>query len=46
MEHIYILFEMVKVSNVFVVSQGGCLKGMISKDRLLHLLALQHATSS
>jgi hypothetical protein len=37
MEHVYILFEMVRASAVFVVADGE-LKGMISRDRLLDSL--------
>ena len=37
MEHVYILFEMVRASAVFVVADG-CLRGMISRDRLLDSL--------
>ena len=43
MEHVYVLFEMVRASAVFVVSDG-ILKGMISKNRLLD--SLKNASSS
>jgi len=35
MEQIYVLFEMVKVTSVFVVEENKKLKGMISKEELL-----------
>lgn len=35
MEHIYVLFEMVKVTCVFVVGDGKKLIGMVSKEHLL-----------
>ena len=38
MEHIYVLFEMVKVSCIFVVTGNKKLQGMISKDHLLKRL--------
>ena len=39
MEHIYILFEMVRVGDVYVVSKNdGTLKGMIARQRLLEQL--------
>lgn len=37
MEQVYVLFEMVRATVVFVVSDGG-LKGMISRQRLLESL--------
>ena len=37
MEQLYILFEMVKMSTIFVINNGN-LKGMISRDRLLESL--------
>ena len=39
MEHIYVLFEMVRVGDVYVVSKhDGTLKGMIARQRLLDQL--------
>lgn len=35
MEHIYLMFDMLKVNCVFVVSESRHLQGMISKDALL-----------
>lgn len=37
-EHIYVLFEMVRVSCIFVVDIEGKLLGLISRDHLLHKL--------
>jgi len=37
MEHLYVLFEMVKLQTIFVVRDGE-LRGMISRDRLLESL--------
>jgi hypothetical protein len=38
LDQLYVLFEMVKVSCVFVVKEDKTLEGMISKERLLHSL--------
>jgi H+/Cl- antiporter ClcA/CBS domain-containing protein len=38
LDQLYVLFEMVKVSCVFVVREDKTLEGMISKERLLHSL--------
>jgi len=35
LEQLYVLFEMVKVSSIFVNTNGGQLKGMISRETLL-----------
>ena len=43
MEHVYVLFEMVRASAVFVVNDG-VLRGMISKKRLLD--SLKYTSSS
>lgn len=37
MEHVYVLFEMVRAPAIFVVHDGG-LRGMISRERLLDSL--------
>ena len=37
MEHVYVLFEMVRAPAIFVVQDGG-LRGMISRERLLDSL--------
>ena len=44
MEHVYVLFEMVRASAVFVVKDGG-LRGMISRDRLLDSLKTANAAT-
>jgi hypothetical protein len=37
MEHVYVLFEMVRAPAIFVVQEGG-LRGVISRERLLDSL--------
>lgn len=40
MEHVYVLFEMVKASSVFVL-EDGTLRGMITPETLLDAMRLK-----